>query len=111
MTREAFIRKWLTNPKKQYNKQCRDEMLYDLDLVIKSEMPKPNVCGSIMIYELEEIYFKTILDWIGWDEEKQGEYPIGHRTFKFYHEFINYHKSKQQTITEKKLDKQTINKQ
>lgn len=35
MTREAFIRKWLANPQKQYNEQCRDEMRDDLDLVIE----------------------------------------------------------------------------
>ena len=34
MTREAFIRKWLANPQKQYNEQCRDEMRDDLDNVI-----------------------------------------------------------------------------
>ena len=34
MTREAFIRKWLANPQKQYNEQCRDEMRDDLDKVI-----------------------------------------------------------------------------
>jgi len=35
MTRESFIRKWLANPQKQYNEQCRDEMRDDLDLVIQ----------------------------------------------------------------------------
>lgn len=35
MTREAFIRKWLANPQKQYNEQCRDEMRDDLDNVIE----------------------------------------------------------------------------
>ena len=34
MTREAFIRKWLANPQKQYNEQYRDEMRDDLDKVI-----------------------------------------------------------------------------
>jgi hypothetical protein len=34
MTREAFIRKWLANPQKQYNEQCIDEMRDDLDKVI-----------------------------------------------------------------------------
>ena len=33
MTREAFIRKWLANPQKQYNEQCRDEMRDDLDII------------------------------------------------------------------------------
>ena len=43
MTREAFIRKWLANPQKQYNEQCRDEMRDDLDLVIESALRQPLV--------------------------------------------------------------------
>lgn len=35
MTREAFIRKWLSNPEKQYDEHCRNEMRDDLDMVIK----------------------------------------------------------------------------
>jgi hypothetical protein len=35
MTREAFIKKWLANPAKQYNEQCRDEMRDDLYKVIE----------------------------------------------------------------------------
>lgn len=41
MTREAFIKKWLANPQKQYNEQCRDEMRDDLDKVI--EYPQQQV--------------------------------------------------------------------
>ena len=46
MTREAFIRKWLANPQKQYNEQCRDEMRDDLDLVIESALRQPPVISS-----------------------------------------------------------------
>lgn len=35
MTREAFIRKWLANPQKQYDEHNRDEMRNDLDMVIE----------------------------------------------------------------------------
>lgn len=41
MTREAFIRKWLSNPQKHYNEECRDEMRDDLDLVIESSLRQP----------------------------------------------------------------------
>jgi hypothetical protein len=34
MTREAFIKKWLSNPAKIYNEQFKDEMREDLDYVI-----------------------------------------------------------------------------
>ena len=47
MTREAFIRKWLANPQKQYNEQCRDEMRDDLDLVIEAAFRQPLVGGSL----------------------------------------------------------------
>lgn len=47
MTREAFIRKWLANPQKQYNEQCRDEMRDDLDLVIEAALHQPLVSGSV----------------------------------------------------------------
>lgn len=47
MTREAFIRKWLANPQKQYNEQCRDEMRDDLDLVIEAALRQPPVSGSV----------------------------------------------------------------
>ena len=47
MTREAFIRKWLANPQKQYNEQFRDEMRNDLDLVIKAALRQPPVSGSL----------------------------------------------------------------
>lgn len=47
MTREAFIRKWLANPQKQYNEQCRDEMRDDLDLVIEAALRQPLVSGSL----------------------------------------------------------------
>jgi hypothetical protein len=47
MTREAFIRKWLANPQKQYTEQCRDEMRDDLDLVISSALRQPLVIGSV----------------------------------------------------------------
>jgi hypothetical protein len=59
MTREAFIKKWLANPQKQYNEQCRDEMRDDLDLVIETALRQPLVmrsftacpsCGSDKIY-------------------------------------------------------------
>lgn len=59
MTRSAFTRKWLANPQKQYNEQCRDEMRDDLDLVIKAALHQPPVmrsftacpsCGSDKIY-------------------------------------------------------------
>lgn len=54
MTREAFIRKWLANPQKQYNEQCRDDMRDDLDLVIKSALRQPLVSGSLQdrLFEL-----------------------------------------------------------
>ena len=45
MTREAFIRKWLANPQKQYNEQFRDEMRNDLDLVIKVALSQTDVVG------------------------------------------------------------------
>lgn len=47
MTREAFIRKWLANPQKQYSEQCRDEMRDDLDLVIEAALRQPLVSGSV----------------------------------------------------------------
>ena len=47
MTREAFIRKWLANPQKQYNEQCRDEMRDDLDLVIEAALRQPLVMGEL----------------------------------------------------------------
>lgn len=47
MTREAFIRKWLANPQKQYTEQCRDEMRNDLDLVISSAFIQPSVISSV----------------------------------------------------------------
>lgn len=47
MTREAFIRKWLANPQKQYNEQCRDEMRDDLDLVIEAALRQPPVSGEV----------------------------------------------------------------
>ena len=47
MTREAFIRKWLANPQKQYNEQCRDEMRDDLDLVIEAALRQPPVMPSL----------------------------------------------------------------
>ena len=50
MTREAFIRKWLANPQKQYNEQCRDEMRDDLDLVIESALRQPPVIKSVCEY-------------------------------------------------------------
>jgi hypothetical protein len=34
MTREAFIKKWLSNHAKSYNEQFKDEMREDLDAVI-----------------------------------------------------------------------------
>jgi len=34
MTREAFIKKWLGNPNKEYTEQCKDEMRSDLDVLI-----------------------------------------------------------------------------
>ena len=40
MKRGKFIRKWLANPQKQYNEQCRDEMRDDLDLVIQAAIEK-----------------------------------------------------------------------
>lgn len=42
MTREAFIRKWLANPEKQYNRECRDEMREDLDKIIETNMVNKN---------------------------------------------------------------------
>ena len=47
MTREAFIRKWLANPQKQYTEQCRDEMRDDLDLVINAALRQPPVMRSV----------------------------------------------------------------
>lgn len=47
MTREAFIRKWLGNPQKQYNEECRNEMRDDLDLVIEAALRQPLVIGSV----------------------------------------------------------------
>jgi hypothetical protein len=47
MTREAFIRKWLANPQKQYNEQCRDEMRDDLDLVIEAALRQPPDMRSV----------------------------------------------------------------
>lgn len=47
MTRESFIRKWLANPQKQYNEQCRDEMRDDLDLVIEAALRQPLVSGEL----------------------------------------------------------------
>ena len=59
MTREAFIRKWLGNPQKQYNEQCRDEMRDDLDLVIEAAFRQPPVSGMLKCcscgYEYEEL--------------------------------------------------------
>lgn len=52
MTREAFIRKWLANPQKQYTEQHRDEMRDDLDLVIE----KAKFDGSkTMFYVADEL--------------------------------------------------------
>ena len=46
MTREAFIRKWLANPDKQYMSQFRDEMRDDLDAVIQEGGWRPRTCPS-----------------------------------------------------------------
>ena len=61
MTRDKFIRKWLANPQKQYNEQCRDEMLEDLDLVIKAAI----ICKSEEKQTAVEWLFHTL-----WDEPK-----------------------------------------
>lgn len=42
MTREAFIKKWLANPQKQYNEQFKDEMRDDLDHVIDYHKTEQN---------------------------------------------------------------------
>jgi hypothetical protein len=58
MTREAFIRKWLANPQKQYDEHCRDEMRDDLDKVIEYAQQQVknlnihDINGSLPISEL-----------------------------------------------------------
>ena len=60
MTRESFIRKWLANPQKQYNEQCRDEMRDDLDLVIEAALHQPpvssSVCTCMAFHKSDECY-------------------------------------------------------
>lgn len=53
MTREAFMRKWLGNPQKQYNEQCRDEMRDDLDLVIEAALRQPPVISCVCPNEIK----------------------------------------------------------
>lgn len=53
MTREAFIRKWLANPEKQYNEQCKDEMRSDLDLVIQKSFPNSNAIQCVCDNEIK----------------------------------------------------------
>jgi hypothetical protein len=43
MTREAFIRKWLANPEKQYDEHCKNEMRDDLDKVIEYTQQQLNI--------------------------------------------------------------------
>ena len=68
MTREAFIRKWLANPQKQYNEQCRDEMRDDLDLVIEIALRQQPVSGSLQdrLFELANDFAK----------DKQGDVAV-----------------------------------
>jgi len=60
MTREAFIRKWLANPQKQYNEQYRDEMRDDLDLVIEAALRQPHVSNSLPVDYLQNEMIKAI---------------------------------------------------
>ena len=54
----------------------------------------PAVSGSLLVTELEELFYEMGEDWHLWDEEEKGQYPI-QRTFDAMKKFIEYHKSKQ----------------
>jgi hypothetical protein len=53
MTREKFIKKWLSNKGYQYTEQNRDLMRNDLDEVINQALPQTNVSGSFKEWYLE----------------------------------------------------------
>ena len=52
------------------------------------------VSGSLLVSELEELFYEMGEDWHLWDEEEKGQYPI-QRTFDAMKKLIEYHKSKQ----------------
>jgi hypothetical protein len=54
MTREKFIKKWLSNKDYQYTEQNRDLMRDDLDEVINQALLQPLVSGSLQL--LNEMY-------------------------------------------------------
>lgn len=69
MTRDKFIRKWLANPQKQYNEQCRDEMRDDLDLVIQAAISKSvqkQLITEIMNEDAKDGLYKkqTAVEWL-----------------------------------------------
>jgi hypothetical protein len=47
MTREKFIKKWLSNKDYQYTEQNRDLMRNDLDKVINQALRQPLVSSSV----------------------------------------------------------------
>ncbi len=53
-----------------------------------------DVSGSLSVSELEEFFYEMGEDWLLWDEEEKGQYPV-QRTFDAMKKFIDYHKSKQ----------------
>lgn len=62
MTRSEFIRKWLGNREKPYTEQYRDEMLDDLDALIKTtpSLPTSVVFDSSCVgCEMFEFYKKV----------------------------------------------------
>lgn len=78
MIRDKFIRKWLANPQKQYNEQCRDEMRDDLDLVIQAAISKSvqkQLITEIMNEDAKDGLYekKTAVEWLFhtlWEEPK-----------------------------------------
>lgn len=79
MTRDKFIRKWLANPQKQYNEQCRDEMRDDLDLLIKGAIGKleqKQLITEIMSEDAKDGLYKkqTAVEWFA--EQIIRKHPI-----------------------------------
>ena len=79
MTRDKFIRKWLANPQKQYNEQCRDEMRDDLDLLIQGAIGKleqKQLITEIMSEDAKDGLYKkqTSVEWLSKQLWKTPQY-------------------------------------
>lgn len=73
MKRETFIRKWLGNPTKQYNEQCRIEMRDDLDKIIARHCVSGVLSGAggAVSGSTPVVTMKRAIKFRAWDESQK----------------------------------------